>query len=67
MSKRSSKLLLEAILEAISNVISYTQGMDLEAFIFDGKTNSRKPPGKTLGDALTEREGRTRGSVGRVE
>lgn len=38
MSKRSEKLLLEDILEAIENILDYTDGLDFDTFDADRKT-----------------------------
>lgn len=38
MSKRSDKLLLEDILEAIDSILEYTEGISIERFLTDKKT-----------------------------
>lgn len=38
MSKRSEKLLLEDILDAIENILAYTDGLDFDTFHADRKT-----------------------------
>ena len=64
MSKRKDREFLLDILDAVTRIRTYTQGMRFEDFIKDGKTQERVYDVAVSGGRKIEADGRCRTSVG---